>query len=170
MEYVIIGVVVSFALMVLNRSGSKQVEPLKDGSFELRVHPLYNIVSILGMLMGIIFIIGGIYFRDENLFIMAIFGLIFFLIGIWGFLFYKRYRLKFNENHVSATDFLGKTKSIQWEEITNIRFNKWLGYLYVLNENEKLTIHQHTVGLKQFLTMMEQKTEWNVQDLRIPIN
>ena len=70
---------------------------------------------------------------------------------------------------VAVQDWRKRIEIIRWEEINEITFNPFSGYLKIRGINKRITVHQHLVGLKEFTNKMEEKTKWNASELKLPI-
>ncbi|WP_020531712.1 hypothetical protein [Flexithrix dorotheae] len=169
--YSLIGVGVSLAMNYMNKGTNQKIEKTVGGEIELRMNKLYLVLGLFFIGMTSIFVIAGIFYQDKGMYIISL--VVFLIGGVAGtpcLLYYRNHKLKFNETSISVQNWKGTIRQIKWSEISQIKFNPISGYLKLIGVDKKLTIHQHLVGLKEFTTMMEEKTEWRAKDLKLPIN
>jgi hypothetical protein len=108
---------------------------------------------------------------DSGLVIMIVLMLgMFWDMGIPMVLWFKNHRLKFNQTDIEVINVYGQRNSIAWKEINSISFNHFSGFITITDpKGTRLKAHQHLVGLSVFTNMMEAKTLWTVEELRLPI-
>ncbi|MEM1326406.1 MAG: hypothetical protein AAGI23_10650 [Bacteroidota bacterium] len=168
--YGVISFVVSLAIGFLNKGSSQPVQANSDGTVELHLPKIYQILGYTLLALGIIFVMSFWYFQEVEL---LIFGLIICLfccaLGIPLLLYYKNHIVKLDDECLEVSNWLGKSNKIQWSEIAQISFHPFKGYIKVQGLERKLLLHQHLVGLKTFLLKMEQHTKWRISDLKIPM-
>jgi len=170
--YTIIGVAVTTALAFLNKAASKQTTKKEHGRYELRMNRLYQVVGGLVGVMGLSFLFLIVGEQDSTALItILILSLGFAALGFVCLFWYVNHRLNFDEQTVSATNFYGKSNSVNWNEVVNITFNNFSG-LITLTSNDGTTVkaHQHLVGLNNFVEVMEQQTKWTAKSLKLPLN
>lgn len=168
--YGIIGIAVSLAMNFMNKGASQNIRENENGEIELRMNKLYQILGYLCIGITTIFVLAAIYYQDEEMYLIG--GIMFLLFGGLGLpilMYYNNHKLRFNDDRILVHNWLGKSNEIKWSEIDSIKFNPFSGYLKINGLNKKLTIHQHLVGLKEFLKRMEEKTKWKVSELKLPI-
>jgi hypothetical protein len=170
--YAFIGVAVTAGFAFLNKAASKRTIKNEQGWYELRMNRLYQIVGVFVGLMGLsfLFLIVG----EKNamaLITILILSLGFAALGFVCLLWYVNHRLNFNEQIVSASDFYGKSTSLNWNDVSNITFNSVSGLIKLTGTNgSNIKIHQHLVGLNSFVELMEQQTKWTAKVLKLPLN
>jgi hypothetical protein len=171
--YLIIGVAVTITLAVLTKATGKKVVPDDHGLFTLKMNPLYGIIGILGLSIGLFLLLIIIMFADQNdngfiagvILTLLIFG----GTGIPCLMYFRNHKISFNRKTIKATNVFGRTNQIEWADILEIKFNAFSGLLKLTANNETIKVHQHLVGLTKFIEFMEMETKWTHKELKIPI-
>ncbi len=162
-------IAVGISIGYLNRGTQSQVASTGSGQYSLKMNTLYGVISILGILLGLI-IATMIILEDDSLIYAVIILFMFLGSGVPLFLLYKNHYLKFDSRVVEVKNFIGRQKSIQWLVVQNISFNHLSGLLTISDSHEnKIKIHQHIVGFATFIKTLEEKTNWTAEQLRLPI-
>ena len=170
LTYGLIGIVVTLFMNYLNRSANQGSIKNKFGKYELRMNRLYQIVGLISIFIAIVFLIAAIYYQDKEIYVIGFaMVLLFGGLGIPLLLFYINHKLVFDENKITSTGWTKKETTLRWDEITKISFSPFSGKIKVQGQNSQLNIHQHLVGLKEFVNLMESKTKWRASDLKLPI-
>ncbi len=170
--YGLITFVVTLSLTYLTKLTGKKVTADLNGKIELRMNKLYVIVGLISMIMGIgfalVFAFIGEFDRGSiiGLVIMLVFGL---GLGLPCLIYYQNHRILFDNQSIQATDGLNKTEKIKWDDIKSIRFNHFSGKLTIKDTSKIIKLHQHLVGLSTFMKMLEERTKWTAEELKIPI-
>lgn len=130
----------------------------------------YQILGYISIGFASIFVIAALYYQEKEMYVMGLAMLLLFGgLGIPCLLYYRNHKLKFNDDKITVQNWRKKNQEISWAEIDEIKFNPFSGYLKLRGVNRKLTIHQHLVGLKEFIKKMEEKTKWKASELKLPI-
>jgi uncharacterized membrane protein len=171
--YAVIGIVVSTVFAFLTKGTSKSVAIDQNGHYNLRMNKLYGIMGVIGLVFGLLFLIFlpltvGIYDRDVWV------GVILMLLIFWGtgipcLMYYRNHRITFNENSVSVVNVYGKVNEIKWSSVLDIKFKALSGLLVLSTKDEIVKVHQHLVGLSEFVELIEKKTKWTRKDLKVPL-
>lgn len=163
-------VAVKLAIDFLNKSANKEAEEDEHGRFILRLNRLYQIVGFISIVMGLFGLSIILYFKESDIAIISLIIMgIFWGAGIPCLIWYYNYKLTFDNRTVTVKSWTTKEETIDWSDIQDIVFKRWSGYIKVIGENKRMTIHSHLVGLKSFIKMMEKKTKWRAKDLKLPI-
>jgi ABC-type Mn2+/Zn2+ transport system permease subunit len=131
---------------------SKKVEPLPDGSFELRVSRIY---FFTGAVCACIFLFLTVWIlldqdtpSEDRIF--GLFFLIFSLLGVYFIVLYRNYRLYFDNENIVVTNLLGKKITMKWSEIEKVRSNAFTGYLTLSSASTQLKVLQSLKGFVAF--------------------
>jgi hypothetical protein len=162
--YLIIGVAVTITIAVLTKATGKKVVPDDHGLFTLKMNPLYGIIGILGLSIGLFLLLIIIMFADQNDNVLIFGG-----TGIPCLMYFRNHKISFNRKTIKATNVFGRTNQIEWADILEIKFNAFSGLLTLTANNETIKVHQHLVGLTKFIEFMEMETKWTHKELKIPI-
>lgn len=171
--YAIIGIAVTLTMVFLKNATGKEVKIAEDGCYKLRMNKLYGIIGVVCVLMGLIFLISLPFMVDEiNAGIVGVMTLV--LAICWGsgipcLLYYRNHRISFDDRSIHVTDVYGKSRTIEWSQITDANFSAFSGLLVLKTENEKVKVHQHLVGLSKFMKTLENKIQWTTKELKVPI-
>ena len=171
--YSLIGIAVSLALLFLTKSTDQNVSVDADGFYNLRMNKFYGIIGVVAILIGVLF---GILMplREERIDSGLIFGIVLMLVifcgtGIPCLMYYRNHRVSFDNKSIKVINVYGNRKEIQWSDISDIKFRALSGLLVIYTSNESVKLHQHLVGLGKFMGVLETKTKWTREELRIPI-
>jgi hypothetical protein len=143
---------VIIGLSLLKKEMSKKVEPLPDGSFELRVSRIY---FFTGAVCACIFLFLTVWIlldqdtpSEDRIF--GLFFLIFSLLGVYFIVLYRNYRLYFDNENIVVTNLLGKKITMKWSEIEKVRSNAFTGYLTLSSASTQLKVLQSLKGFVAF--------------------
>lgn len=165
---------VSWVLTYLNKATTKEAVANERGTFLLRMHKLYYYLGILSLLIAVVFIIVPPFVDNMDLpmiSVMFIVLVIFGGIGLMCVLYFKNHYLAFNDFQVEVSNQFGKVKTVLWADFIKVKFNPTLGLLVLTSKTgEKVKIHQHLVGLTQFVKLLEAKRGWAANDIKFPIS
>ena len=166
-----IGVAIISSLTIyINNSASRSVIKENNEQTVLRVNRLYQIMGIIGILIALVYIATAVYYHEVFMYLMAI-----AMVGLFGgfgvpcFLTYQNHTLRFDDEKMVVSDWMGKIKTVYWKDIKTIRFNRFSGYIVIKNDKTQVKISQHLVGLKTFLDMMENVSSWSARRLGLPM-
>ncbi|HEX8330555.1 MAG TPA: hypothetical protein VF629_23695 [Hymenobacter sp.] len=154
-------VAVSLALYYLTKGGKRQIHATADGSFELRMAKLYQIIGLLG---GIIAGIGLFLPLIANEYTTSIFvasSFVFMLFAALStscFLWYRNHKVKFNAETITAQNVYGKSEDILWKNIALVKFKPFAGKMEITDAfGKKISVHQHLVGFSTFIGELKEK-------------
>lgn len=148
--FTIVSVIIGLSL--LKKEMSKKVEPLTDGSFELRVSRIYFFTGAVCACI-FLFFTGWILLDPDTPSEDRIFGLfflIFSLLGVYFIVLYRNYRLYFDNENIEVTNLLGKKNTMKWSEIEKVRSNAFTGYLTLSSASTQLKVLQSLKGFVAF--------------------
>lgn len=170
-KFVTYGIVI-FAVTViygyLNRGAKTEIPQTNNGHFVLRMNKLYGIISVIGILLGLLIAI--MIITTNAPFIIAFIVLAIFLVtGIPLIMIYKNHYLKFDNNIIEVQNYIGKVQSLEWKKIRNISFNYFTGFISITdNYGTRIKVHYHLVGFSSFIRTMEAETNWTEEQLKLP--
>lgn len=122
------GVAVALAVRMLNRdSEKKDLKFDKDGNIVLKMSKFYDFLGYMSIILGLMIVVMSQFRADsttESIIIMFI-GLFLMLEGIFVIITIKRTRVVAGQAGVRYIKFTGKEKYIPWNEIKEIKFNKF---------------------------------------------
>lgn len=167
----IIGIAVTSALAFLNKTASNRTSINQAGWFELRMNRLYQVVGILAGVMGLSFLFLLDNEQNSTAFItILVISLGFAALGFICWLWHFNHQLSFNKQSISVSNVYGKWHSIEWKDISEIKFHSFSGLISVTDKHGKtVKIHQHLVGFNTFVGFMERETKWTANELKLPI-
>lgn len=160
----ITGILLWYSEVKSNERQRKEI----TGSFLLKANLAYKIVGILFILIGMILVNVMILNWNEEIKVIAPLVACFFLIpGIMTTMFYYNYRVEFNESRIIVTNWKGKKKIFNWNELIKVSFISSIKCLYLKSNSKKTLINQDSVGFISFIEMMELKTDYTTEKLKI---
>jgi amino acid permease len=148
--FIVVSVIIGLSL--LKKEMSKKVEPLPDGSFELRVSRIYFFTGAVCACI-FLFFTGWILLDPDTPSEDRIFGLfflIFSLLGVYFIVLYRNYRLYFDNEKIVVTNLFGKKNTMKWSEIEKVRSNAFTGYLTLSSASTQLKVLQSLKGFVAF--------------------
>jgi hypothetical protein len=163
---------IAVVLGYLSRATHKKVAGDIGGRYLLRMHKFYFISGIAALLLAAVFVAAPFVTRSDD----AVFYLLAFLmlllcggLGLLSLLYYKRHYVLFDETGFEVCNIRGTVKTATWEEIQEARFNSNSGLLTLtIYAGSRIKVHYHLVGFPQFVALLEQKTNWTSEQLRLP--
>lgn len=171
--YTIISIAVSIALAFLTKSTEKSIDKDESGNFNLKMNKLYGIIGIISVLFGLLFLIFiplTVGVNESEIWIVVILILLIsFGLGIPCLMYYRNHRVIFNSNSIIVSNVFGKVKEIKWSDIIDVRYKAFSGLLILTTKIEQIKVHQHLVGLSNFVEFIEKKTKCTIKELKIPI-
>ncbi|MEO1629025.1 MAG: hypothetical protein AAFV25_28025 [Bacteroidota bacterium] len=155
----------------LGRAANQRLEGNPKLGMNLRMHRMYAaigwVVVVFGLVISILCLVDD---PDNNrwiaFFLLAIIG------GLGGIclLFYYNHRLDFDKERIGVVSWTGSRKELHWEQVTNIRFNGFAGYLILEDKGgTRIKISQHMVGLRTFVDLIEEKTNRSAKSWGLPL-
>jgi len=167
--YGIIAFLVPLALAYLQRGTGEKVTKSKNGQIILRMNKFYGIIGLFGVCLGLA--IATMIVVTNGFVGVALMPLLIFVgTGLPCVLYYQNHILKFDEHTIEVKSVFGKVKSVKWADTHSVSFGAVSGLLSITDsKGTRVKIHQHIVGLSEFIKMMEAKTKWRAKDLKIPI-
>lgn len=163
-------VVLGLLAVYLNKGFTKQIPIHKNGSITLRMHKLYHIVGIISMGIPALMMATTFFVDEEGVYVPLFFiTLMFGGMGLMCLKYYHHHRLTFDNQRVMVTDWKGKTQIIEWNDVIEIKQSSNSECIEIYTASNKLSIHNHLVGLGVFVKTMEAKTEWRGEDVEQPL-
>lgn len=168
--YGLITIVVAWAMSYLNKQNSKEVKPVEDGAYRLRMNKLYLYAGVGSMLLGLFIFLYLSLFVKDGLGIGICFLLGFGILGFGCALWYWNHEVIFDSQFIESTSVFNKKTKMNWDEIHKISFGLSSGIITMKDKNNvKVKAHIHLKGIKELIRMIEQKTEWTAKSLKLPI-
>ena len=168
--YALISIVVAWVMRYLNKQNSKEVKPVEDGTFKLKMNKLYFYVGVSSMLLGLFVFLYLSLFVKDGLGIGICFLLGFGILGFGCALWSWNHQVVFDSQFIESTTVFNKTTKMNWDEILKISFGLSSGIITMKDKNNvKVKAHIHLKGIKELTSMIEQKTEWTAKSLKLPI-
>jgi len=167
---ILIPILTGLLLLYAGFQSKKTLYKNVNGEFSLRLNKAYKWVGIICCFIGSLLLNLAFIHWNEEIYLMAPLAiLMFFGIGSCILIWYQNYEVLFNENKIKIKNWQGKEKVLKWSEIEDIKFNSTSGYLKLYSKSKKHIIHQHSVGFMDFLKIMELKTKFRKEKLKIPL-
>ncbi|WP_010519062.1 hypothetical protein [Croceivirga radicis] len=167
---IIFPLITGLLLLYADFQSGKKLKKNVHGQFHLRLNKSYKWIGIVCCLIGSFLLNAAISHWNEEIAFFAPFAvLIFFVMGIVILVWYYNYQLVFDDRRIISTNWMRKKRIIEWSDIENIKFNTKSGYLKLYTKLEKIIILQHSTGFIEFLKLMELKTKFRAEELRIPL-
>lgn len=169
-KWVVIGVLIIMFLKYSKKNSNKNVEKDQAGSFVLRVNKLYQIIGSISTGFAVLLGIVSIYLnKKEGYIVLLIMSFLLGWLGILLLMYYYNHKFEFNDANMKVTNIYGATKTLSWNEVKQIKYNALKGFIYLYSEKEKLKIHQHLVGLIEFVKIMKKNTNYTAKKLKLLI-
>jgi H+/Cl- antiporter ClcA len=157
----------------LEKGTGKKLQINERGLYELRMPKFYLILGCFCTMLSLAFV-GAMFFSDSSKkFDFILFSLVFGMFagfGIWSILLYKNHKVLFDETYIEVFNAAGKSKTTRWVDFSVAKFTYNTGMLALKDHNQqKLSINQHLIGLGGFMQMMEAKTAWSAESLKMSV-
>lgn len=156
----------------LEKGTGKQLRINEQGLYELHMPRFYKILGYCSILLALAFLSAMIFIEEskESTYILFILILLMFgVIGAASILFYLNHKVLFDDTYIEVTNIFGKIKTTRWVDLHIIKFNYNSGVLVLKDyANQKLSVHQHLIGLSLFMEFMKTKTSLPVEQLTMP--
>lgn len=150
------------------KSNERQKKEI-TGRYLLKANLAYKVVGIISIIIGIILVNVMILNWNEEIKVIApIVACMFLIPGIFTTMFYYNYRVEFNDSRINVTNWKGTKKTFNWNELIKVNFISSIKCLYIKSNSEKTLINQDSVGFVNFIEMMELKTDYTTEKLKIP--
>lgn len=168
-EHAITAILIGAFMAYASSQSTKELSKNIEGKYCLRLNVSYKWIGMVSIVLGIVAFIAGLLSDEEGIFMIVFFVLLIFGgLGIILVMWYQNHQLIFDEETISVKSWKGKTETVKWEAIDNIKFSPIMGYLRIYSKTKKLNIHFHLVGLVGFVRMMEEKTKYTARELKLP--
>lgn len=165
MKYFFIAIVISIILTLLNaykkplitQDGTRIMHPKKGyARIGLATVIFFGVLYIFFMLDYLFDIQGTHQFQNTgdwlvpNIVFLALTGL-----GLWLILYEKKYKVSFDENKIIFQGITGSQKTMLWKDINKVTFNKIAMQFYLFDNNQKVYVHKHLAGFRDFVEMLK---------------
>lgn len=169
-KWIVIGGLIIMFLNHSKKNSNKNVEIDQSGSFVLRMNKLYQIIGLIGAGSAVALGIVSICINKKEAYIaLLIMSFFFGWLGISILMYYYNHKLEFNDVNMRVINVYGVEKALNWNEVKEIKYNALKGYITIYSEKDKLKVHQHLVGLIEFVKIMEKNTNYTAKELKLPI-
>lgn len=160
LTYILIAIAVgSFSRYLANKSDESAVEI--SNKRVMKADKALGYLGLLSILLGAVFPVLyyiDVYHRNNRSLIMSFFMLIIFgSIGLYLFLYYKNTNVVYNDITVKTTNFLNKSKIINWSDVQEVVYLSGPKWLCLKSENKKVNVPLTIKGFNQFTKVLEQK-------------
>ncbi|MGC1633248.1 MAG: hypothetical protein WA749_14155 [Gelidibacter sp.] len=159
----ITGILIWYSETKSNERQKKEI----TGRYSLKANLAYKIVGmicIIGMILVNVMILN---WNEEKKIIAPLVSSMFLIPGILIIMFYYNYRVEFNESRIIVTNWKGTKKIFYWNELIKIKFISSIKCLYIKSNSKRTLINQDSIGFINFIEMMELKTDYTTDKLKI---
>jgi len=159
------------AIYTATHRGARKTNPaVNDNHYELRINSLNAWVGWVSTFIGLApFIVllfaefeKGLYWSATLVF------LIFGPLGIYLVLSYYLHRISYDGNGIRLTSWYGKTTSLAWSEMEDIKYKPNSGYLKIFAREKWFSISTSFVSLRSLLNKMARETNLHIYKLNLP--
>lgn len=159
----------------INAQAKKESAPNEDGIHELQLNKLYKILGVIFLIIGILPICCWALTEEGSIFYVSFNLSIVFLTISGGFglvmlLFYENHFIRFDDDEIFISSWTKKETTFSWNEIEKISFNSLSSNITIKSFDKVGKINYQMVGLREFIKVMEAKTQWTAKELKLPIN
>ncbi|MFM7021673.1 MAG: hypothetical protein ACKOXB_01740 [Flavobacteriales bacterium] len=167
MESFLIPVVVSLVMAFLYAASRKK--PIEDemGNKILRLPVFFYVLGVISIVFGLVLSL-LVFSNEEDVFISIPFFMLFFILGMVLIIGRKNTQTVITPEKIIHTSFWGKTKELNWEEISKLSYGKMSQELKIESKKKKIRVHVLMVGFKELLSEIENRTSHSIRDLGIP--
>jgi len=135
--YGLITIVASLTLAFLKKATGKKITAQPDKKLKLKINILYGIIGILSLIFCLGLVVFFISINDDStiiglLIMFAIFG----FPGIVSTLYYFNHYLVFDDKSMTAKNIYRQINTIEWGEISTMKFNGITGLITVKTKNK----------------------------------
>lgn len=162
-RYAIVATVTLIITGLLNNFLKSSKPERNEGNSILEMPKLYLYLSISLFIGFALYEYAGLIRNEMNLSLglrttYSLFGLVLCFGGINTLLLYKRHKVAYNSDWINQISWLGKEKTINWNDIIIVSFSSFSSSLKIETENDKIFIHEHIIGYKSFSEQLKLKT------------
>ncbi|MGJ1392156.1 hypothetical protein ACR78F_17395 [Sphingobacterium spiritivorum] len=131
------------------------MESMEDGSFVMRVHPVYVYLGYFCMMMCAGIVGGAIYdYGRMEVAEMTLAALLLFIFGACGFYsltLYYFHKVQYNHEHIICHSFYSKIQKTNWDDIIDATYNPVMGHIKLYTQDKKtLVLFHHLKGIILF--------------------
>lgn len=158
------GIIIWYSETKSNERQKKEI----TGRCSLKANLAYKAIGMICIIIGMILVnIMILNWNEEIKIIAPLVASMFLIPGILIIMFYYNYRVEFNESRIIVTNWKGTKKTFYWNELTKIKFINSLKCLYIKSGTERTLINQDSIGFINFIEMIELKTDYTTEKLKI---
>ena len=159
--------IIRLIMGIMDGGITKEIKPLEDGKFILKMNKVYGVMGILSCIMALFFIVIGVItgglFGKDSIYVLIIFAL-FFLIGLFLVLYSYNTKVEVNSEKLIYRGFTGKIKEIQWNQVENISFNVTSRELILKSNNIKVKLPIHLKGMGSLINIIKKKVKFSIYE------
>ncbi len=160
----ITGIILWYSETKSNERQKKEI----TGRYSLKANLVYKIVGIICIIIGMILVnVMILNWNEAIMFIAPIVALMFLIPGIVIIMFYYNYRVEFDESRIIVSSWKGVKKTLYWNALIKIKFIRSIKCLYIMSNAKRTLINQDSIGFINFIEMMELKTDYTADNLKI---
>lgn len=164
-KYAVITTIVLLITFFARKASSKNPIETQKGITIYRLPKLYGIIGLISVGVGLIPLISVISdFSIETLKTVAFLFLLFGGLGMLLVLMTWIYKIMVSEEAIIQKNMLGKIKTVRFNEIEKIRFNKITTELIIQSTNGKIRCHENFVGFGHLVNILVKKTNFKRED------
>ncbi len=161
-RYIIVATVTLIITGLLNNLLRSKKPKRKEDNSILEMPKLYLYLSMCLFIGFALYAYTGLIRNEMNhsmglRTIYSLFGLTLFFGGVNTLLLYKNHKVTYNSNLINQISWLGKEKTINWDDIITVSFSSLSSSLKIETEKEKIFIHEHIIGYKSFSEQLKIK-------------
>ncbi|MFY0673443.1 MAG: hypothetical protein JXQ87_08555 [Bacteroidia bacterium] len=128
---------------------------------------IYKIIGAVALIIGIGASAAVLVSNEENKVLLAlVFIVLFGVLGSITLLISIKTWFQFSKDELASNTLFGGEQTLKWNDIEDIRFNSFSSSIVFYGAGDtKVKLHIHTRGIKQILTVMQQKTGKSPKDV-----
>ena len=160
----------ALVLGYFHKQAGKEVAENPEGASELRTSKIYQVLGYIMIGIGFLAVLGSLFAEDPDA--LTVGPIVLFICGGFGWAClrtYKNERVYFNEESLIVQSWSKKSREVKWTDITKMKVNPLSSYLNIYANKKKLSISIYIVGLKSLAQMIERKTKWTANELKLPV-
>ncbi|SUJ24335.1 Uncharacterised protein [Sphingobacterium spiritivorum] len=131
------------------------MDSMEDGSFVMRVHPVYVYLGYFCLMMCAGIVGGAIYdygrMSMTEVTLAALLLLIFGACGIYSLSLYYFHKVQYSHEHIICHSYRSKVQTAHWDDIIDATYNPVMGYIKLYTRDKKtLVLFHHLKGIILF--------------------
>ncbi len=165
---ILISLITGIVFWYSETKSNKKLKKEITGRYSLKANLVYKVVGIICIIIGVILVNVMILNWNEEIKVIApIVASMFLISGTLITMFYNNFRVEFDELRIIITNWIGQKKTFYWNEIIKINFVSSIKCLKIKSKTKQTLINQDAIGFISFIEMMELKTDYSRENLKI---